>query len=287
MKIDNFNLNSSVKETLLSYSADSLFPQTMLIEGADTEKRTELARFIANLILCTSDREKPCGVCSACIKCKALSNPDVREYGEEKAGAVFKVDTAREIRSDAFVIPNDSDRKVYIIKETQNMNDAAQNAMLKILEEPPHFDYFILTADSRGAMLDTILSRAVVLSLGEAVPSFSDGVKSCCKELAVALCKRSRFAVTEALAAVYNDKQIFEEFCDCTEEMLVGALKLKKTGAADGVTPECERLALSLDDDELYRLFEAVKQAHSQFKQNANYNILITYMSVRLWGAIE
>ena len=286
MVLDKFNLNAAAKETLLSYSSSSLFPQTILIEGSSAEERIELARSIANLILCQSDGEKPCGVCPACIKCKAMSNPDIREYGEEKTGAVFKVDTAREIRSDAFVIPNDSDRKVYIVKETQNMNDAAQNAMLKILEEPPHFDYFILTANSRGSMLETVLSRAVVLSLGEEEINYSEEVLNICEGVSSALCNRSRYSVIEALAPVFNDKGIFEEFCDCIETVFVDAMKIRKADIGETEFPCCKKLAESLGDEELFTLAGAVRELHTQFKQNANYNLLITYMSSRLYNAV-
>lgn len=286
MKIDNFNLNNTEKETLLSYAKSGEFPQTILVEGSSANVRTDFARFIANLILCQSDSDKPCGRCQACIKCEALSNPDIREFGEEKTGAVFKVETAREIRSDAFVIPNDSDRKVYIVKETQNMNEAAQNAMLKILEEPPYFDFFILTAESRGAMLDTILSRAVVISLGEKEFSFSDEARDICKKLSRALASRSRTAVLEALAALSADKGIFEEFCGCFEALLTESLKNKRLTNPAHSFDGSRTLGESFTDKELFDLFNAAGEFRKQFKQNANYNLLITYMSVRLYEAI-
>ena len=79
-----------------------------------------------------------------------------------KAG---KIDKIREMKSDAAVLPNEAERKVYIIRDAQNMTVEAQNAFLKLLEEPPKHVAFILTADNRAKLLETILSRVAVFGI--------------------------------------------------------------------------------------------------------------------------
>lgn len=145
MTIENIPIGSHVRQTIEAYAKMKSFPHTVLLDGADAKSRRELALFLAQTILCTGDA-RPCGSCNACIKCKAGVHPDIKEFGEIGSNAVFKIDAAREIKQDAFILPNDGDRKVYILLETQQMNDNAANALLKTLEEPPRYAHFILTA---------------------------------------------------------------------------------------------------------------------------------------------
>lgn len=166
MTADISSFGESFKKEVLPYINTLSFPNTMLIEGGSAELRLSAARFIAQSLLCVGSGAHPCGVCPSCVKCEALSHPDMREYGDISSDAAFKVDACRAVRSDCFVLPNDGDKKVYILKEVQNMNDSGENALLKIFEEPPSYVYFIMTCPSRSAMLDTVLSRATVFSLG-------------------------------------------------------------------------------------------------------------------------
>ena len=286
MRIDDFYLNKNEKSTVLSYCERNAFPQTILIEGGSMQMRLDFAGMLANMIVCTGDGEKPCGVCNACIKCAAHSHPDVKEYGEEKEKYTFKVELSREIRSDAFVIPNDSDRKVYIIKEAQNMNDSSENALLKIFEEPPYFDYFIMTCPSKSAMLDTVLSRAQVISLGYTEESFDDALLAQCTAIVKALVGSDELALTESLAQLSSDKDSFLPTVGCLKRTFLEALK--KLNGAD-VNPifgdSINTLINKYSQLRLYSLVSVCSELEADFRQNANYNLLLTYMAVRLSGA--
>lgn len=77
----------------------------------------------------------------------------------------FHVDTVRNIINDAYIQPNEADYKIYILANAHCMNQNAQNALLKILEEPPKYVVFILTTNSKSALLSTVLSRSVCVTL--------------------------------------------------------------------------------------------------------------------------
>lgn len=138
MTADISSFGESFKKEVLPYINTLSFPNTMLIEGGSAELRLSAARFIAQSLLCVGSGAHPCGVCPSCVKCEALSHPDMREYGDISSDAAFKVDACRAVRSDCFVLPNDGDKKVYILKEVQNMNDSGENALLKYLRSRPH-----------------------------------------------------------------------------------------------------------------------------------------------------
>ncbi|MCL2003608.1 MAG: hypothetical protein FWG72_06360 [Oscillospiraceae bacterium] len=81
------------------------------------------------------------------------------------ADAAVKVDDIRAIRRDTLLRPFDGEVKVYIIAHAQNMNQSAQNALLRVLEEPPRYVRFILCAGNAEALLPTVRSRCALRRL--------------------------------------------------------------------------------------------------------------------------
>lgn len=75
-----------------------------------------LALKTAKALVCSDKEEIPCGRCSACIKAAAKSHPDIPVYSVEDKPRAFKVDMVREIRSSAYIVPNEADRKVLSLK---------------------------------------------------------------------------------------------------------------------------------------------------------------------------
>ena len=116
--------------------------------------------------VCRSEGAIPCGRCSACVKAKAGSHPDIRviERFSDKNGKKKReiiVDQVREVISDAQIMPNESDRKVYVFREADTMNQEAQNAALKLLEEPPTGVVIVLCTTNPARLLPTVRSRCI------------------------------------------------------------------------------------------------------------------------------
>ena len=162
MRWDGFVGNETVKSRLAAECDAGRFPHALLIEGAVGSGRRTLAHIIARAALCrdSDPAARPCGVCTACQKAVP---PDLTVLGED--GTAIPVDAIRRLREDAYLLPNESAYRVMVLVGADNMRHEAQNALLKILEEPPAHVLFILTCDSRTAMLSTIQSRCVCLTL--------------------------------------------------------------------------------------------------------------------------
>lgn len=120
--------------------------------------REEFARRMAAALLCTGEK-KPCGSCPHCRKTAAGIHPDVTCLRSEEGKAEITVDQVRRLRADAYIRPNEGERKLYLIEEAQRLNPSAQNALLKVLEEGPAYVVFLLTAEGAGQLLPTIRSR--------------------------------------------------------------------------------------------------------------------------------
>lgn len=141
-------------------------PHAVLIDGPEGSGKRTLARIVARAGVCLAQGEKPCGSCRQCVNALEDRNPDIMVYSGAGGARSFSVDTVRAIRMDAALPPNDADKKVYILTNVQEMSDSAQNALLKILEEPPAYVMFVLTCVSRSRVLDTVRSRCFSVSVG-------------------------------------------------------------------------------------------------------------------------
>lgn len=155
--------NRTEKEKLLSEIASGKLSHAYLIEGGEGCGKTYFARFAAAAVLCTGDKT-PCGKCPSCVKALAGSHPDLFYFSPDKK-ASMGVETVRDIKKSLFFMPNDGDRKVYIIDDAQKMTVQAQNALLKFIEEPPASVLFFIVADKKESLLPTVVSRTRIISL--------------------------------------------------------------------------------------------------------------------------
>ena len=161
----NFISNEKNIEQLSFLLESGRLPHAIIIEGEEGLGKRALAKELALYLMCRSDGEKPCRQCPQCHKVLNGYHPDIYEFSATGAPSSFKVDEVRKIIEDSYVRPNEADYKVYILGNCQGMNLSAQNAILKLLEEPPSYVVFILTVSNKTALLDTVLSRSVVISL--------------------------------------------------------------------------------------------------------------------------
>ena len=145
--------------------------------------KTTTARLLAKALNCTSEGERPCGQCEACKAIAAGTFIDVQEID---AASFTGVDNIRQLREEVNYPPVVGRNKVYIIDEAHMLTNAAFNALLKTLEEPPANTVFILATTEPNKLPATILSRCMRLDFKRVPEDIIFGLfKRICKETAV------------------------------------------------------------------------------------------------------
>lgn len=157
--------NSRAMQTLTFAVQSGRLCHAYLIEGEDGTGKTAFAKRFAAAALCTGEGEKPCGVCPACYKTERMVHPDLHFYPSDGKKNSFHVKTVREIKESVYTKPNEGQIKVYLLCRADCMTAEAQNALLKMLEEPPGDTLFLLTCRSRLSLPETVLSRCIPIVL--------------------------------------------------------------------------------------------------------------------------
>ena len=155
--------NGQLKENLTAALRKNRISHGYLITGPRGAGKKTLAKLLSAGAMCDG-KEKPCGVCTACRKVLSGVHPDVITVDDPDRKTVG-VDVIRKARADCYIQPNEGKRKIYVIPRAQDMGVEAQNALLKVLEEPPAYAMFLLLAETGEALLPTIRSRCVELKL--------------------------------------------------------------------------------------------------------------------------
>lgn len=155
--IGNNKIKNELKETIKSNN----LPHSYLFVGVDGIGKKLFAREFAKAALCISNNneQKPCNICSSCIKFEGENNPDYKEIGPD--GNSIKIAQIRELQERIYEKPIASGRKVIVIDDSDKMTEEAQNGLLKTLEEPPDYAVLILVATNENKLLNTIKSRCL------------------------------------------------------------------------------------------------------------------------------
>lgn len=159
--------NEAVKKRLGGAIRSGTLPHAFLVSGPDGSGKTTLALEIAAALNCErrDGATLPCHTCNTCRRIKEGSFIDVKRLEKPKDKMTIGVGEVRVFREDMFLSATESEYKVYIIDDADKMTPNAQNALLKVLEEPPSNVVIFMLTESDDAILTTIKSRAQYVAM--------------------------------------------------------------------------------------------------------------------------
>jgi DNA polymerase III subunit delta' len=178
------------KRVLGALLASGRIPGALLFHGPAGVGKTRAALAFARAALCETGGPEACENCAACRKARKLVHPDLKlifplpsgkpEEIEVEETAVYRayasdpyhvirhdrftsipIDRLRELKRQAYMSPVEGGRKLFVLREADRMLEVQQNALLKLLEEPPADTHFVLTSARPEALLPTLVSRCL------------------------------------------------------------------------------------------------------------------------------
>ena len=240
-------------------------PHALLFTGGDGPAAAE---FAAAAMECTADHGRPCGVCRACRKVLSGIHPDVITV-QDPEHKLLSAETVRNVRSDAYIRPNEGERKVYVFPDCALLTEADQNILLKTVEEGPPSAAFLFCAGSAAAVLPTLRSRCVECKLH---PEETEETPPSPRAEAFlrALAKGKRGETAAACVRLEREKLTgddLEAFCAESRELLIRALKARYGAPEAGELPLL--LAKTLTNDRLTRTIELLET----FRRDCRFHI--------------
>ena len=154
-----------IKEHLQNALSMGKISHAYIITGEKSSGKEFIAKIFAMALQCEAGGTEPCNECRSCKQTLSKNQPDIIYVSHEKPNSIGVDDIRLQVNNDVAIKPYSSKYKIYIINEAEKMTTSAQNAILKTLEEPPAYAVIILLVSNINALLPTILSRCVTLSM--------------------------------------------------------------------------------------------------------------------------
>ena len=283
--------NLEQRENLKKIIQTKTIGHAYMFVGIEGIGKNMIAREFAKAILCENPTETYCDQCECC---NIFDNsPDFVSITD--VDGVIKVGDIRVLSEDIVLKPVKSNRRVFLIDNADRMNESAQNALLKILEEPPAYATIILVVSNKEKILRTIQSRCNEIHF---LPLTLEEMKNYCKlkneseellqyargsigklekiknsnyiqsviELEKALNYQDLLEMNRALTKIKEKKEMKENIQDILELLMI-------------------KLNAELSQNYIKKIaqIEIIEECCKKLKRNANFDITLDYMMIQLW----
>lgn len=274
MNINAFDFNDNTRAVLNTIEKNGTIPHAIILESDDDAQSANAAKLLSMYAVCNAE-ERPCGECVHCRKAANDSHPDITYVPLIDKSKFYKIDQIRELIKDTVIIPNEADAKVYIFNKADTRLDIVQqNALLKVIEEPPQNVYFIFICENSRRLLITIRSRCTLLRLTGSREADVEITEKACKIIRGIL-SPTEYNLLKALNAL-TDKSESDEILSCVSLVLRDGLVCSVGGNAKTNAELGRQLSLKFTKDKLIKMIELTESQKKLISQNANINLLTT-----------
>lgn len=252
-------------------------PQTIIIDGGTDDLRRDAADVIAKVSVC--ERKSGCGECSACKKAENHNHTEITYVEREKDKKTITVSAARNIRANAFINPVEGDYRVFIIAEADKLGEEAQNALLKILEEPPVFDRFILCAENASSLLSTIRSRSVRITLPTPFEADMNDKELCqAQEIIRALLNKDEAQFVFLLPKLEKDRNFALKVVESLKLIFRDSMVLKYSGRAVTCSDAAYEMSQNFSEKRLAECMSICEHTEKMLDSNVKTGLSLTVM---------
>lgn len=289
MSFDSIVGNDKVKTFLDSQIKNSHVLHSYLFVGIDGIGKTLFAREYARKILCINKEES--NDCISCIKWNSNNHPDF--YQIEPENKTIKIEQIRKMQEKISEKPITSNKKVYLIIDSDTMTKEAQNCLLKTLEEPPEYACIILTTSNESKLLNTIKSRCMKISF-DAIEEekIEEYLKSNLQiEISKELIKLSQGSIGKAII-LQEEKNIYEQVNSVLNNIEKQDL-ITTLNNSEVLRKEKEKIYEILEYINVYlyntkeikklNCIQYVEETKKRLLANSNYDMCIDYLVMNLW----
>ncbi len=227
-----------------------------------TGAETVTSRFVAELLskmLCSSQSGRPCGTCVHCDKIARGIHPDVTVIARLEGKKEIQVEQIREAVFGARLLPNEAERRVIVIDRADEMNANAQNALLKLLEEPPSHIALLLLTEKPGALLPTVRSRCRIEDAGGEPVEVPEDIKALAGRYFELALRGGEALVEFSFELEKTDKRDFALLLSEVRRIAAGRLRLALENGGGG---EISKKA--------HGIIEASKKAEEYLRRNVS-----------------
>ena len=284
MSENGFGSADMIYKKILSHFHAGRIPHAVLVDGGSERERADAARLIAKMTVCENPAEGFCGECRACRKADEHIHPDIITVTKPEDRKYFAKEQLRTVVEQAFITPNEAPKRIFILSELQLMTVESQNVLLKILEEPPEYTAFVLTADSADAVIGTVLSRVVRVRLGSDAAEYSQKAVETVGKIAAALLSPYEFELVAAAAPLENDKTLCAEVLSLLCVFLRDCIALRLGGRVlfSALLQQAEAVSHKFGTQNLLNKYSEMSSLLRLTEGNPNYHLLSAQISSKL-----
>lgn len=240
--------HEQIKEHLQNAIKMEKVSHAYIINGPKLSGKMMLAEAFATALQCENGDPCGCMQCKSCRQATDRNQPDIIYVSHEKPNNISVDEIRAQLNNDIAIKPYSSRYKIYIIDEAEKMNQQAQNALLKTIEEPPVYGIIMLLTINADSFLQTIRSRCITLNL----KSVKDTV------------------IKEHLMSKYHIPDYQAEVCTAFAQGNVGkAIQLASSEDFNELKKEVLQLLKRIDDIDISELGAAVKRI-TEYKLSIN-----------------
>lgn len=251
--------------------------------------RMALARYAAAALECEAEGSRPCGVCRACHKVAEEIHPDVITVRDDQHKNIA-VEVIRQVRTDAYIQPNEGRRKVYLFPDCTLLTEQDQNVLLKIVEEGPPYAAFLFCAENAAAVLQTLRSRCVELKLYPGADAPEPELLESAELLCRAIGKRRRGSAAELAVRLERkklDRDQLAAMLSRSRELFASAL----VSLYGGRVPERDRetagaLAKNLTKTQIMSTIGLLEKYHGECAYNVGTGHVLGALAAELEGIL-